>query len=75
MSSSTSGSGPSHTLLDTLVADALNAKDDVALNNLLKNYASRETREITFASLLSGGQDPLLLLDPRKNTLAFLYLL
>lgn len=45
-----------------------------ALSNILKNVI-RETRETVLSSFLSNGQDPLLLLDVRSNTLAVLYIL
>ena len=45
-----------------------------ALSNLLKNVI-RETRETVLSSFLSNGQDPLMLLDVRNNTLAVLYIL
>ena len=45
-----------------------------ALSNLLKNVIS-QTRETVLSSFLSNGQDPLLLLDVRSNTLAVLYIL
>jgi hypothetical protein len=44
------------------------------LSNLLKN-AIRDTRETVLCSLLSNGQDPLMLLDVRSNTLSVLYIL
>ena len=45
-----------------------------ALSNLLKNVV-RESREAVLSSFLSNGQDPLMLLDVRSNTLAVLYIL
>lgn len=45
-----------------------------ALSNILKNVI-RETRETVLCSFLSNGQDPLMLLDVRSNTLAVLYIL
>ena len=44
------------------------------LSSLLKNVI-RETRETILSSFLSNGQDPLMLLDVRSNTLAVLYIL
>ena len=45
------------------------------LSSLLKNGIPRETRETVLSSFLSNGQDPLMLLDVRSNTLAVLYIL
>lgn len=45
------------------------------LSNLLRNGIARETRETVLSSFLSNGQDPLILLDARSNTLAVLYIL
>lgn len=43
----------------------------------LANYLKTSTKDATLASLIQGqgGQDPLALLNPGTNTLAYLYIL
>lgn len=61
--------------LETLVLDITQSNSPSALNQRLKAFGVRETREPILASLLPGGQDPLSLLDVHRNTLGYLYLL
>ena len=46
-----------------------------AVNNTLKNFGTKETRDALLASTLGGGQDPLEILSPETNTLGYLYIL
>jgi COP9 signalosome complex subunit 3 len=41
----------------------------------LKSFAPEEQRDAILGGLLPGAQDPLAILDPRANTLGYLYIL
>lgn len=45
------------------------------LHNTLRSGAPRDVRDTILASVLQSGQDPLMLLDARTNTLGYLYIL
>ncbi|KAH8115983.1 hypothetical protein DFH11DRAFT_1876551 [Phellopilus nigrolimitatus] len=75
MASSSTASGSSQVSLDSVLGEITTTQDDVQLNNVLRNYATKETREMIYASFLAGGQDPLSVLDVQNNTLGYLYLL
>ena len=66
---------PNDTHMDVLLNQLTAPNTGInTLSNLLKNVI-RETRETVLSSFLSNGQDPLMLLDVRSNTLAVLYIL
>ena len=73
-SSHASASSSSQANIDAVFNEITTSQDDVKLNTYLKDF-SKDVREVIFASLLSSGQDPLVLLDVRNNTLGYLYLL
>ncbi len=45
------------------------------LNQTLRTFSTKETREVILASKLPSGQDPLEILDAQNNTLGYLYIL
>ncbi|GJE86770.1 hypothetical protein PsYK624_028520 [Phanerochaete sordida] len=47
----------------------------VSVNNALRSFGTKETREALLASTLGSGQDPLEILSPEANTLGYLYIL
>lgn len=63
------------TTLEDLVNFLLTEKDPSAKNSLLKNFATKETRDVLLASRLSNGEDPLNVLSVEENTLGYLYIL
>ncbi|KAG6876742.1 hypothetical protein C0992_011973 [Termitomyces sp. T32_za158] len=61
--------------LDTILNQITTTNNAVALNNSLRNNIPKESRDTILASFLSGGQDPLTVLDMRENTLGVLWIL
>ncbi|KAF9457673.1 hypothetical protein BDZ94DRAFT_1338265 [Collybia nuda] len=61
--------------LDTILNQITTTNSPVALNHTLRNSIPKEARETILSSLLSGGQDPLSVLDMRENTLGALFIL
>lgn len=63
------------TSIDQVVHQITTANSISALNHTLRNGLPKETRDHILASVLSGGQDPLSVLDVKANTLGVLYIL
>ncbi|CDO75711.1 hypothetical protein BN946_scf184493.g9 [Trametes cinnabarina] len=64
-----------HASLDDVLNQITTTSSSSSLNQYLKSFAPKESRDTILASTLSSGQDPLSVLDPRSNTLGFLYIL
>ncbi|TFK72318.1 hypothetical protein BDN72DRAFT_792512 [Pluteus cervinus] len=67
--------GDIHHTLDQVLNQITTANSIAALSVTLRNNLPRETRDAILASSLSGGQDPLSVLDMRVNTLGVLYIM
>ncbi|KAI5117842.1 hypothetical protein M0805_008114 [Coniferiporia weirii] len=74
-STAPTASGSSQLSIDAILSEITSSQDDGQLNQSLKNFGSKEIRELLYASLLGDGQDPLSVLDVHNNTLGYLYLL
>ena len=75
-SSSSAGAGDGTLLsLDNILTQITTCNNLAALNHTLKHFASKDVRDTILASTLSGGQDPLSVLDVVRNTLGVLYIL
>ncbi|RDB18413.1 COP9 signalosome complex subunit 3 [Hypsizygus marmoreus] len=61
--------------LDGILNQITTSNNPNALNHTLRNALPKESRDTILASSLSGGQDPLSVLDMRENTLGVLYIL
>lgn len=61
--------------LDTILNQITTTNNVAALNSSLRSHLSKESRDTILASTLSGGQDPLTVLDMRENTLGVLWIL
>lgn len=61
--------------LEDVVTAATTVTDLAALVQALKNLLKRDLAEQLLASKLANDEDPLALLDPRSNTLGYLYIL
>ncbi|KAF4581663.1 hypothetical protein EYR40_002674 [Pleurotus pulmonarius] len=61
--------------LDSIIQQITTSNNIRTLDQTLRNSLPKEARETILASMLPGGQDPLAILDPRVNTLGFLYIL
>ncbi len=65
----------SNPAVDTLINEITTATNIHQLNKHLRTFTQSESREMILASCMSGGQDPLLVLDVHRHTLGYLYLL
>lgn len=62
--------------LDELVQYLTTTTDrPITVNNVLKSFGAKETRDVLLANTLGDGQDPLGVLSPEANTLGYLYIL
>jgi COP9 signalosome complex subunit 3 len=63
--------------LATIVQHITNAQPGSlsSLAHILKTFAPEDQRDAVLGGLLPGAQDPLALLNPRINTLGYLYIL
>ncbi|RPD63474.1 hypothetical protein L227DRAFT_497116 [Lentinus tigrinus ALCF2SS1-6] len=61
--------------LDDVVQHITSSNNPSTLKAYLNSFAPKESRETILASTFAGGQDPLALLDPSRNTLGYLYIL
>ncbi|KAJ6601089.1 hypothetical protein DFH09DRAFT_1126810 [Mycena vulgaris] len=66
---------PDSLSLDRILNEITTTNNLAALNHTLKNGLPKESRETILSSALASGQDPLLILDLRQNTLGVLYIL
>ncbi|KAJ7644431.1 hypothetical protein FB45DRAFT_784475 [Roridomyces roridus] len=66
---------PDSLSLDRILTEITTTNNLPALNHTLKNGLPKESRETILSSPLASGQDPLLVLDLRQNTLGVLYIL
>ncbi|THH22530.1 hypothetical protein EUX98_g8166 [Antrodiella citrinella] len=64
-----------HLTLDQIFTDITTIDDPKTLNDKFKSFTLKETRDTILSSMLGGGQDPLSILDPERNTIGFLYIL
>lgn len=64
-----------YTSLDTILNQITTSNSSAALAHTLRNAIPKEARETILSSMLSGGQDPLSVLDVRQNTLGVLWIL
>ncbi|TDL24548.1 hypothetical protein BD410DRAFT_896745 [Rickenella mellea] len=65
----------SNPALDTLINEITTATNILQLNKHLRSFTQSESREMILGSCMSGGRDPLLVLDVHRHTLGYLYLL
>ena len=61
--------------VDALVAQTVGGVDAATIAKLLKDTAPKDSREVTLASMLTTGEDPLHILDPEQHTLVYLHIL
>jgi len=61
--------------LEDVVTAATTINDAGTLSMALKAFLKRDVAEHLLASSLANDQDPLALLNPRDNTLGYLYIL
>ncbi|KAI8996251.1 hypothetical protein BD414DRAFT_477249 [Trametes punicea] len=61
--------------LDDVLSQITTSSSPSSLNQYLRSFAPKESRDTILASTLSSGQDPLTVLDTRTNTLGILYIL
>jgi COP9 signalosome complex subunit 3 len=61
--------------LDRLLTEITTTNNFSTLNHTLKNGLPKESRETILSSALASGQDPLMILDMRQNTLGVLYIM
>ncbi|KAJ6482194.1 hypothetical protein C8R47DRAFT_1134278 [Mycena vitilis] len=66
---------PDSLSLDRILNDITTTNNLGALNHTLKNGLPKESRETILSSPLASGQDPLIVLDMRQNTLGVLYIM
>jgi COP9 signalosome complex subunit 3 len=61
--------------LEDVVTAATTVNDHGKLALALRNFLKRDIAEHLLASFLPNDQDPLDMLDPKANTLGYLYIL
>ncbi|KAH8076002.1 hypothetical protein BXZ70DRAFT_963485 [Cristinia sonorae] len=61
--------------LDQIVQEITTTDDAKVLNDKLRHLSPRESRDTILSGALTGGQDPLSVLDPERNTIGCLYIL
>lgn len=61
--------------LEDVVSAATTITDPGKLASSLKGFLKRDIAEHLLASLLPNDEDPLDMLDPKTNTLGYLYIL
>lgn len=61
--------------LDSIVTSITTVTSITALAHTLRNSIPKEARDVILSSSMSGGQDPLSVLDFRANTLGVLFIL
>lgn len=61
--------------LDDLINQITASADPVALNQTLKGFAPKDVRETILSSTMSGGADPLMILNAKHHTLGYLWIL
>ncbi|KDQ60436.1 hypothetical protein JAAARDRAFT_32856 [Jaapia argillacea MUCL 33604] len=75
MSTSTNPQQQAPLSLDTLISEITSPTSFPALAHLLKSFAPKDVRDVILGSTLSGGGDPLDVLDVVSNTLGVLWIL
>jgi COP9 signalosome complex subunit 3 len=61
--------------LEDIVTAVTTVTDQAALAQGLKSFLKRDVAEAILASSLPNNEDPLAVLDPRSNTIGYIYIL